>query len=55
MASDILTYAGERVAQFAIGDADIDAEWDSFVEKLKRMNIEDCIALEQEAYDNTVG
>ena len=55
MASDILTYAGERVAQFAIGDADIDAEWDDFVEKLKSMNIEDCIALEQEAYDNAVG
>lgn len=51
LASDILTYANEKIAQFAIGDADIDAEWDSFVEDLKSMSIEDCIALEQEAYD----
>ena len=55
MASDILTYANQKVAQFAIGDADIDTEWDSFVEDLKSMKIEDCIALEQEAYDATVG
>ena len=54
-ASDILTYANQMVAQFAIGDADIDTQWDSFVEDLKSMGIEDCIALEQEAYDATVG
>ena len=55
IASDILTYANQKVAQFAIGDADIDAEWDSFVEDLESMNIGRCIELEQEAYDNTVG
>ena len=52
IASDLLTYANQKVAQFAIGDSDIDAEWDSFVETLKTMNIERCIELEQEAYDN---
>lgn len=55
ISSDILTYANERVAQFAIGEMDIDKDWDTFVEELKGMNIEECIALEQEAYDNTVG
>ena len=55
IASDILTYANQKVAQFAIGDADIDAEWDSFVADLESMNIGRCIELEQEAYDNTVG
>ena len=55
ISSDILTYANERVAQFAIGEMDIDKDWDTFVEELKSMNIEECIALEQEAYDNTVG
>ena len=55
IASDILTYANERVAQFAIGEMDIDKDWDTFVEELKGMNIKECIALEQEAYDNTVG
>ena len=55
LASDILTYANQKIAQFAIGDADIDAEWDSFVEDLKSMHIEDCIALEQEAYDAAKG
>ena len=55
IASDILTYANQKVAQFAIGDADIDAEWDSFVADLRSMNIDRCIELKQEAYDSTVG
>ena len=55
IASDILTYANQKVAQFAVGDADIDAEWDSFVEDLRGMNIDRCIELEQAAYDNAVG
>lgn len=54
-ASDILTYANQMIAQFAIGDSDIDSQWDSFVETLKSMGIEECIALEQEAYDAVNG
>jgi putative aldouronate transport system substrate-binding protein len=50
---DILTYAAQMVAQFSIGDADIDSQWDEYVQKLKDMGIEECIALEQEAYDST--
>lgn len=54
-ASDILTYANQMIAQFAIGDADIETQWDSYVETLVSMGIEDCIALKQEAYDAAKG
>lgn len=52
-ASDIITYANQMIAQFAIGDADIDSQWDTFVTALKDMGIEECIELEQTAYDST--
>lgn len=52
-AGDIITYANQMIAQFAIGEADIDSQWDTFVDSLKDMGIEECIELEQEAYDNT--
>ena len=52
---DILTYASEAVAEFATGAKDIDAEWDAYVQALKDMGIEECIALEQEAYDAVNG
>lgn len=48
---DILTYASQKVAEFAIGAADIETEWDTFVSQLKDMGIEECIELEQAAYD----
>ncbi len=54
LASDILTYSNQMIAQFIIGDADIDTQWDSFVSTLISMGIEECIALEQAAYDRSV-
>ena len=48
--ADIITYASQMVPQFIAGDAPL-AEWDSFVAKLKDMNIETCIEAEQAAYD----
>lgn len=50
-ASDIMTYANQMISQFANGDSDIDSEWDTFVSNLKEMGIEECIELEQAAYD----
>ncbi len=50
-ASDIMTYANQMISQFANGDMDIDTQWDTFVSNLKDMGIEECIALEQAAYD----
>jgi putative aldouronate transport system substrate-binding protein len=48
--SDINTYLQENIAQFMTGAKDMD-QWDSFVETLYDMGIEDCIALKQAAYD----
>lgn len=48
--SDINTRLQEGIAQFITG-ARLMEEWDSFVEELYDMGIEDCIALQQAAYD----
>lgn len=53
-AGDIITYANQMIAQFAIGEADIDSQWDEFVSSLKDMGIDECVELEQAAYDNAV-
>lgn len=51
--SDIDTYMDESISKFVVGDTPL-SEFDAFVEKLKAMGIEDCIALEQTAYDRYV-
>ncbi len=48
--SDINTRLQEGIAQFITGARPME-EWDSFVEELYDMGIEDCIALQQAAYD----
>ena len=48
--SDINTYMQQYLAEFITGSRPMD-EWDSFVEELISMGIEDCIALKQDAYD----
>lgn len=50
-ATDIMTYANQMISQFCNGDADIATQWDTFVSQLKDMGIEECIELEQAAYD----
>lgn len=50
--NDINTMAEERVGKFITGEADIEAEWDTFQQDLIEMGIEDCIAIYQEAYDD---
>lgn len=51
--ADIVTYASQMVPQFIAGDVSLE-EWDSFVAKLKEMNIEACIEAEQSAYDRCI-
>lgn len=53
-ATDILTYASEIIPTFVTGDRNLD-DWDNFVEELKAMHIEDCIAVEQSAYERCIG
>ena len=48
--SDIDTYMDETISKFVVGDLSLD-QFDSFVQQLKDMGIEDCIAIEQTAYD----
>ena len=48
---DIGTYLEQMVPAFILGQKDIDAEWDAFVQNQKDMGIEDVIAIYQMAYD----
>ena len=42
--TDISTYVGEQIGKFLIGEADIDADWDGFVETVQSMGIDDVVA-----------
>lgn len=48
--SDIQTTIEENLTRFAVGERSMD-EWDSFVEEIKSMGIDDCIAIKQTAVD----
>lgn len=48
--SDIETYCAESVLQFITGEKDL-SEFDSYVETVKGMGIDDCVAIKQTAYD----
>jgi putative aldouronate transport system substrate-binding protein len=48
--TDIETYMDEHIIKFIVGDQSLD-EFDDYVATLKQMGIEDCIAIEQAAYD----
>lgn len=48
--TDIITYACETIPMFISGDMSFD-QWDTFVARLREMNIDECIAAEQAAYD----
>lgn len=49
--SDIKTLAEEYIDKFIVGEYDIDAEWDTYVEELYGMGLQDCIDIYQDAYD----
>ncbi len=53
--SDIKTLAEEYVSKFIVGEYDVDAQWDDYVEKLNSMGLQDCIDIYQEAYDSFMG
>ena len=50
MAGDLATLAAENISKFVCGDRPM-SQWDSFLEELMEMGIEDCIAIKQAAYD----
>ena len=48
--TDIETYMDENIVKFIVGDKSLD-EFDAYVETLIGMGIEECVAIEQAAYD----
>lgn len=50
VAGDLATLAAENISKFVNGDRPM-SEWDSFLDELYSMNIEECIAIKQAAYD----
>lgn len=49
--ADIMPYIESAQARWIAGEADIDAEWDAYIEAVKKMGLEDLMANYQEAYD----
>jgi len=52
--SDLSTYMDSTVLEFIVGTRDIDEEFDSFVDTLYDMGLQDMIDLKQAAYDRAV-
>lgn len=48
------TYRAESAARFIVGDKPF-SEWDSYVQELDKIGLEEFIAISQQAYDRTVG
>ena len=52
--SDLSTYSESKVLEFIVGSADIDAEFDTYVDTLYEMGLQDLIDLKQAAYDRAM-
>jgi putative aldouronate transport system substrate-binding protein len=51
----IETFVNEMFARFITGDADINSQWDSYIDQLKSMNLERYVQIHQESYDTKWG
>ena len=49
--SDLYTYVAECIPKFILGEMDIDADWDSFVESCNSMGLPEVVEIYQTAYD----
>ena len=45
-------YVDEMFARFITGDADIDADWNKYIEELKQMGLDRMLEIMQEAYED---
>lgn len=52
--TSINTFRNESVARFIVGDKPF-SEWDSYVEELEKIGLEEFIQISQQAYDRTIG
>ncbi|MBE6991788.1 MAG: hypothetical protein E7430_04330 [Ruminococcaceae bacterium] len=53
--TDIATYSGEMITKFIVGEADLDAEWDNYVETVRSLRLDEALACQQAAYDRYIG
>ena len=49
--SPINTYINECFSRFCMGDLDLDADWDNYVDELYAMGLQDKIDAENQCYD----
>lgn len=52
LAKTLNDYVDEMIARFVIGDADLDGEWDGYVQQLDAMNLARYLEIYQKAYDD---
>ena len=53
MRSALQTYITESMARFAMGDLDVDKDWDSYLSELEKLQYKELMAIDQVAYDRT--
>ena len=49
LATDIVNYVDQKMAQWISGEADIDAEWDAYCAQLDTLGLQDLIAIKEKA------
>ena len=49
--NDITTYVQEMYIQFITGQADLDADWENYVNTVNGMGLENALEYEREAYE----
>ncbi len=52
---DINKLVSEKFAAWVTGEADVDADWDAYVEQLKSLHVEELVAAYQTQYDRLTG
>ena len=53
--SDINTYIKEQEQKWILGEEDVDATWDKYIETLKSMGLDDYIKIKTDSYKRAVG
>lgn len=52
---ELVTYVQEMTLRFIVGDNDYVTEWDTFIQTLEEMNVDQCVQYKQAAYDRYIG
>lgn len=51
LATDIVNYVDQKMAQWISGEADVEAEWDAYVAQLDKLGLAELIEIKQNVYD----